>query len=180
MHPTQAKIPLRGVWISPDGECPEPRDPIAMRILLTLGSGAEEPATAADVAAIAADNEVIVIHAGGQRESHMLELGLRNHLPDRDIVSVLTQVVLAGDDRRPSAIAEARSMRTLVASGAVVICAEGGSLPVALDGDGTLHPVEMAIDGGLTAELLGRRLEVDVALTPAELETMGNTLRSAA
>ena len=37
---------------------------------------------------------MIVTHGNG----HMLELALRNALPDRDVVSVLTEVVVAADD----------------------------------------------------------------------------------
>jgi carbamate kinase len=136
---------------------------------------------------------------------HMLELALRNELPDRDVVSVLTEVVVADDDpafgkptkpigpvydkeqaqslrhergwtmgrdgigfRRlvpfpePHAIAEIRSLRVLIGSGALVICAGGGGIPVALDGLGTMEGVEAVVDKDLTAALLARRLDADL------------------
>lgn len=104
-----------------------------MRILLALGGNAllrrGETASAenqrrnvelaaAALAELAAEHELIVTHGNGppypldvlDAESegmvgHMLELALRNALPDRDVVSVLTQVVVAADDpafRKPS------------------------------------------------------------------------------
>ncbi len=166
---------------------------------------------AAALAELAAEHELIVTHGNGpqvgllalQSEAfpgvppypldvldaesegmvgHMLELALRNALPERDVVSVLTEVVVAEDDpafRKPSkpigpaygedeaqrlrfergwkmgrdgggyrrlvpspephAISEIRSLRALVAAGALVICAGGGGIPVAIDGLGTLQ-----------------------------------------
>jgi carbamate kinase len=191
---------------------------------------------AAAIAELAAEHEVVVTHGNGaqvgllalQSEAfpdvpaypldvlgaesegmvgHMLELALRNRLPERDVVSVLTEVVVAGDDpafqaptepigpiydseeaerlrrergwtlgrkgvgyRRlvpspePNAIAEIRSLRTLVGSGALVVCAGGGGIPIALNGDGTMHGVEAVIDKDLTAALLARRLDADLLL----------------
>ncbi|MGN6257067.1 MAG: carbamate kinase [Solirubrobacterales bacterium] len=146
---------------------------------------------------------------------HMLELALRNRLPERDVVSVLTEVVVAGDDpafrkpakpigpvyseeeaqrlrrergwtmgrdgggyRRlvpspePNAIAEIRSLRVLVDSGALVICAGGGGIPIALNGDGTMHGVEAVIDKDLTAALLARRLDADLLLMLTDVDAV--------
>ncbi|HEX6457265.1 MAG TPA: carbamate kinase [Solirubrobacterales bacterium] len=146
---------------------------------------------------------------------HMLELALRNRLPERDVVSVLTEVVVAGDDpafrkptkpigpvysaeeaqrlrldrgwtvgrdgegyRRlvpspePNAIAEIRSLRVLVDSGALVICAGGGGIPIALNGDGTMHGVEAVIDKDLTAALLARRLDVGLLMMLTDVEAV--------
>src|SRR6476646_689161 len=199
---------------------------------------------AAAVATLAAEHELIVTHGNGpqvgllalQNESfadvppypldvldaesegmvgHMLELALRNALPDRDVVRVLTQVVVAEDDpafRRPSkpirpvyderqarelrfergwtigrdggvyrrlvpspeprAIAEIRSLRALVGSGALVVCAGGGGIPVAMDGLGTLHGVEAVIDKDLTAALLARRLDADMLLMLTDVDAV--------
>ena len=164
-----------------------------MRILLALGGNAllrrGEPATApnqernvkaaaAEIAGLAEEHEVVVTHDYGPDAGHMLELALRNELPDRDVVSVLTQVVVAADDpafRRPDpspqphAIAEIRSLRVLVDAGALVICA-GRGIPIALDGLGTMRGVEAVVDEDLTAALLARRLDADllVLLTGAE------------
>jgi len=146
---------------------------------------------------------------------HMLELSLRNELPDRDVVSVLTEVVVAADDpafRRPSkpigpvygaeeaqrlrrdrgwtigrdgdgfrrlvpspqphAIAEIRSLRVLVDSGALVICAGGGGIPIALDGLGTMHGVEAVVDKDLTAALLARRLDADLLVMLTDVDAV--------
>jgi carbamate kinase len=146
---------------------------------------------------------------------HMLELALRNELPERDVVSVLTEVVVATDDpaflkptkpigpiynddqaqklrldrgwamgrddggfRRlvpspePHAIAEIRSLRTLLNAGALVICAGGGSIPVALDGLGTMRGVEAVIDKDLTAALLARRLDADLLVMLTDVDAV--------
>ncbi|HET7417087.1 MAG TPA: carbamate kinase [Solirubrobacterales bacterium] len=146
---------------------------------------------------------------------HMLELALRNRLPERDVVSVLTEVVVAADDpafqrptkpigptypeeeaqrlrrdrgwtlgrdgsgyRRlvpspePNAIAEIRSLRVLVDSGALVICAGGGGIPIALNGDGTMHGVEAVIDKDLTAALLARRLDADLLVMLTDVDAV--------
>ena len=201
-------------------------------------------AAAAALVALAREHEVIVTHGNGpqvgllalQSEAfpevppypldvlgaesegmvgHMLELALRNRLPERDVVSVLTEVIVAGDDpafrkptkpigpvyteeeaqrlrrergwtlgrdgagyRRlvpspePNAIAEIRSLRVLVDSGALVVCAGGGGIPIALNGDGTMHGVEAVIDKDLTAALLARRLDADVLLMLTDVEAV--------
>jgi carbamate kinase len=200
--------------------------------------------TASAIAELAADHEVVVTHGNGpqvgllalQNEAfadvppylldvlgaesegmvgHLLELALRNRLPEHDVVSVLTEVVVAGDDpafgepnkpigpiydaeeaerlrrergwtlgrdgvgyRRlvpspePHAIAEIRSLRTLVGSGALVVCAGGGRIPIALNGDGTMHGVEAVIDKDLTAALLARRLDADLLLMLTDVEAV--------
>jgi carbamate kinase len=201
-------------------------------------------AAAASLAALAVEHELIVTHGNGpqvgllalQNEAfpdvpsypldllgaesegmvgHMLELALRNELPDRDVVSVLTEVVVAGDDpafRRPTkpigpvydseqaqqlrrdrgwtigrdgdgfrrlvpspqphAIAEIRSLRVLVDSGALVICAGGGGIPIALDGLGTMHGVEAVVDKDLTAALLARRLDADLLVMLTDVDSV--------
>jgi carbamate kinase len=146
---------------------------------------------------------------------HMLELALRNALPERDVVSLLTEVVVAADDpafsvpskpigpvydqeqaqrlrlergwtvgrdgagyRRlvpspePHAIAEIRSLRALVDSGALVICAGGGGIPVAMDGLGNMHGVEAVVDKDLTAALLARRLDADLLLMLTDVDAV--------
>lgn len=146
---------------------------------------------------------------------HMLELALRNELPERDVVTVLTQVVVAADDpafinptkpigpvykeararklsrergwaigpdgdgyRRlvpspePHAIAEIRSLRVLVDSGALVVCGGGGGVPVTLDGLGTLRGVEAVIDKDLTAALLARRLDADMLVMLTDVDAV--------
>jgi carbamate kinase len=201
-----------------------------MRILLALGGNAllrrGEPASAPNqrrnvesaaraLARIATEHEVIVTHGNGPQVSQMLELALRNELPERDVVSVLTEVVVAADDpaflkptkpigplyneeqaqklrldrgwaigrdnggfRRlvpspePHAIAEIRSLRALLDSGALVICAGGGGIPVALDGLGTMRGIEAVIDKDLTAALLARRLDADLLVMLTDIDAV--------
>jgi carbamate kinase len=157
-----------------------------MRVLLALGGNAllrrGEAATARHqqrsvdiaamaMAAVAEEHELVLAHRNGPQVGRMLELALRNALPDRDLISVLTQVVVAADDLafrdlvpspEPHAIAEIRSLRVLVGSGALVICAGAGGIPIALDGLGVMHGVEAVVDKDLTAALLARRLDVDL------------------
>jgi carbamate kinase len=144
---------------------------------------------------------------------YMLELALRNALPDRDLVTVLSAVVVSAEDpafgapskpigpvyaaeaarrlaaergwsigpdgdgfRRlvpspePQAIVELRSLRTLIDAGALVICAGGGGIPVALNGDGSMHGVEAVVDKDLTAALLARRLDADVLVLLTDVD----------
>ncbi|HEY8502116.1 MAG TPA: hypothetical protein VIL21_05485 [Solirubrobacterales bacterium] len=148
-----------------------------MRFLLALGGGAFLPpgeaatelnrrrnaeAAATAIAAIAREHELILVHED-KTAAHALELALRNALPGRDVVSVLTQVVVAMDDpAEPQAIAQVRSLRVLLDAGAVVVCAAGASTPVALDGLGTMHEVEAPVAQDLTAALLARRLDAEL------------------
>jgi carbamate kinase len=208
-------MPQRRLWLWADGGSAPIRDPDGMRILAALGGNAllrrGEPAEAAaqrrdvelaarSLAALAADHELVLTHAGGPE----LELALRNELPGRNLITVLTEVVVSSEDpafrapskpigpvypageaqrlaaergwslgadgdgfRRlvpspePGAIAELRSLRTLIDAGALVICA-GGGIPIALDGAGAMRGVEAVIDKDLTAALLARRLDADL------------------
>ena len=69
----------------------------------------------------------------------------------------------------PVAIVEESEIRHLLATGAVVVAAGGGGVPVETGEDGRLFGVEAVIDKDLTASLLARRLEADalVILTEA-------------
>ncbi len=134
---------------------------------------------------------------------YLLVQALRNELPGRAVVSILTQVAVdAGDPAfsRPSKpigpvyseaearalaaahdwaiaadgihfrrvvaspepleIVEADSIELLVGSGAVVVCAGGGGIPVVRDA-GRLRGVEAVIDKDLTAALLAEALGAD-------------------
>lgn len=158
-----------------------------MKILVALGGSAlfpHEPtsapsrhdieAAAAALAEISTGNEVVIVHGGGVHGGQLLELALRNALPERDVVSVLSQVVVEADNplSEPQAIAEVRSLRTLLDSGAVVICAGGSSIPVSLNGTGALHWVEAVIDMDLTAALLARRLDADLLLLLTDVDAV--------
>ena len=177
-------------------------------------------AAARGLAAIAAEHELVITHGNGPQvgllalqnaayeevapypldvlgaESegmvgYMLDLALHNALPDRDVVTVITEVVVDAQDpafeapskpigpahaRRlvpspePRAIVELRSLRTLIDAGALVICAGGGGIPVALDGDGAMRGVEAVVDKDLTAALLARRLEADLLVMLTDVD----------
>jgi len=166
-----------------------------MRILVALGGdaflGRGKDASVANqrrnveqaagaLAELAREHEVIVTGGDGPEVGQMLEPALRNRLPGRDVVSVLTRVVVAPGDPafdhpvprpEPNAIAEIRSLRVLVDSGALVICA-GGGIPIALDGEGTMQEVEAVIDDDLTAALLARRLDADALLMLTDVEAV--------
>lgn len=155
-----------------------------------VGAQQGDVATAATaLAGVAEEHEMVLAHGNGrgglQSESHepvacKLELALRNALPDRDLVTVLSEVVVSADDpafRRlapspePQAILELSSLRTLIDAGVLVICA-GGGIPVTLDGEGTLLGVEAAVDEDLTAALLARRLDADVLVMLTDVDAV--------
>lgn len=145
-----------------------------MRILLALGKSPplrDVEATATVLGKIVAGHEAVITHAYAPPVGHALELALRNALPERDVVSVLTQVVVATPEAsspEPQAITEIRSLRHLLESGALVICAGGNVAPVALDELGTMHELEAEIDPDLTAALLARRLDADLLMMPTD------------
>jgi carbamate kinase len=64
----------------------------------------------------------------------------------------------------PLAIVELRSIQYLLSSGAIVICAGGGGIPVRCDADGALHGVDAVIDKDRTAALLASLLRADLLL----------------
>ncbi len=141
-----------------------------MKILLALGESmprqGDVEAAATTISRVASEHEALITHAYAPAVAHALELALRNALPERDVVSVLTQIVIAPEapSPEPHAIAEIRSLRFLLGSGALVICAGGNSAPVALDGPGTMHELEAEVDPNLTAALLARRLDADLLM----------------
>lgn len=71
---------------------------------------------------------------------------------------------------QPAAIAEIYAIRTLVNSGALVICSGGGGIPVVRDEAGALHGVEAVIDKDLSASLLAQRLDADRLLILTDVE----------
>jgi carbamate kinase len=64
----------------------------------------------------------------------------------------------------PLAVVELHSIRFLVSSGAIVICAGGGGIPVRCDAYGALHGVDAVIDKDRTAALLASLLRADLLL----------------
>lgn len=66
---------------------------------------------------------------------------------------------------QPKAIIEVPAIRALLATGAVVIAAGGGGIPVTRDPDtGRLRGVEAVVDKDLTAALLAEQLDADALL----------------
>jgi carbamate kinase len=62
---------------------------------------------------------------------------------------------------QPRHVIEVNLIRTLLASGAWVICAGGGGIPVALDEYGRLRGVEAVVDKASTAQLLAEEVGAD-------------------
>jgi carbamate kinase len=65
---------------------------------------------------------------------------------------------------QPQRVIETRLIRLLLSSGAVVVCAGGGGVPVIRDERGKLRGVEAVVDKDLTAAVLAEALEADVLL----------------
>jgi carbamate kinase len=61
-------------------------------------------------------------------------------------------------------VVEHKALELLVRSGAVVICAGGGGIPVAVDPDGAIRGVDAVIDKDLSAALVATLLGADVLL----------------
>lgn len=167
--------------------------------LLALQAAAYEGAAPFPLDVLGAESEGMI--------GYMLEQALVNELPDRDVVSLLTQVAIDPADRafehpskpigpvygreqalslaaergfdvapdgaswrrvvpspEPRRILEIEPIRTLLASGAVVICVGGGGVPVARDAHGNLRGVEAVIDKDLAAAMLARDVEAQILL----------------
>jgi carbamate kinase len=65
---------------------------------------------------------------------------------------------------RPQRVVETRLIRLLLSSGAVVVCAGGGGVPVLRNEDGLLQGVEAVVDKDLTTSVLAEALDADVLL----------------
>ncbi len=65
---------------------------------------------------------------------------------------------------RPQRVVETRLIRLLLGSGAVVVCAGGGGVPVIRGEDGRLSGVEAVVDKDLTTSVLAEALDADVLL----------------
>lgn len=65
---------------------------------------------------------------------------------------------------QPLRIVELSAIKTLVDSGALVVCTGGGGIPVSEDEHGSLTGVEAVIDKDLAGELLARSLDADYLL----------------
>jgi len=65
---------------------------------------------------------------------------------------------------KPQRVIETRMIRLLMLSGALVVCAGGGGVPVIRNERGKLRGVEAVVDKDLTAAVLAEALEADVLL----------------
>jgi carbamate kinase len=65
---------------------------------------------------------------------------------------------------RPQRVVETRLIRLLLESGAVVVCAGGGGVPVIRDDAGQLRGVEAVVDKDLTSAVLAEALDADMLL----------------
>lgn len=138
---------------------------------------------------------------------YWIERELAGHLPGRDVVTLLTRVLvdpadpafarptkpigplydeaqarrLAGErgwsiarehggwrrvvaSPEPRELPVRRSVETLLESGATVVCAGGGGIPVARGPDGRTSGVEAVVDKDLCSALLARQLAADALL----------------
>ncbi len=168
-----------------------------MRILVALGGNAlprgseraDPSAQAADaelaarlLAEIAAESE-LVISNGSDTEVGVpaLVLALRNALPERELLTVLTEVVVDSADPsaapaggspaspEPHAIVALRSLRILIDAGVLLVCAYG-SVPATVQPGGTMRGVETVVDEDLTASLLARRLDADLLMMLTDVD----------
>lgn len=196
------------------------------------------------IATLTNDHQVIVVHGNGpqvgllalQAEAYrqvqpypldvlnaetegmigyLIEQELRNQLPDRQIVTLLTQVEVEANDpafthptkpigptytqteaerlsagrgwtiapdgnayRRvvpspePRRIIELPTIELLVQTGAIVICAGGGGIPVVVTRKGSIHGVEAVIDKDLAAALLATDLQADALLLLTDVDAV--------
>ncbi|CAM3184227.1 carbamate kinase [Nocardioides dubius] len=78
---------------------------------------------------------------------------------------------------QPREVVETDLIRLLLDSGAIVVCAGGGGVPVVRDGADRLHGVEAVVDKDLTGAVLARALDADALLVltdvPAVLRDYG-------
>lgn len=78
---------------------------------------------------------------------------------------------------RPQRVVETRLIRLLLESGAVVVCAGGGGVPVIRDEAGLLRGIEAVVDKDLTSAVLAEALDADVLMVltdvPAVMEHFG-------
>lgn len=65
---------------------------------------------------------------------------------------------------KPRRVVETRLIRLLLTSGAVVVCAGGGGVPVIRNEQGHLEGVEAVVDKDLTSSVLAEALEADALL----------------
>jgi carbamate kinase len=73
---------------------------------------------------------------------------------------------------RPQRVVETRLIRLLLESGAVVVCAGGGGVPVVRDAAGHLQGVEAVVDKDLTSAVLAEALDADVLMVLTDVPSV--------
>jgi len=73
---------------------------------------------------------------------------------------------------RPQRVVETPLIRLLLDSGAVVVCAGGGGVPVVRDEHGDLQGVEAVVDKDLTSAVLAEALDADVLLVLTDVSAV--------
>jgi carbamate kinase len=72
----------------------------------------------------------------------------------------------------PLELVELPLIRVLLDSGALVVCAGGGGIPVVADASGALRGVEAVVDKDLTATLLARAVDADALLLLTDVDAV--------
>jgi carbamate kinase len=110
------------------------------------------------IADLAADHDVVVTHGSGLpgMVAYLLEQGLDDALPGRDIATLRLQGVVDAT--------ELHTIRSLVAQGVLVICAGGGGAAVVVDAAAAAADVEAVVDRDLAAALLAACLGAEALL----------------
>ena len=72
----------------------------------------------------------------------------------------------------PTAIVELATIRLLVDTGVLVVCAGGGGIPVAVDRDGRLRGVEAVVDKDRAAALLAEGLQAQALLLLTDVDAV--------
>jgi carbamate kinase len=79
----------------------------------------------------------------------------------------------------PVELVELDMIKLLAGSGVIVVCADGGGIPVVRDDAGALRGVEAVVDKDLTAALLARDLAADALLILTDVDAVdGNQVPS--
>jgi carbamate kinase len=188
------------------------------QVVVTHGNGPQVGLLALQAAAYSAVQPYPLDVLNAETEGmigYLIEQQLRNHLPDRQVVTLLTQVEVAADDpafahptkpigplytkveadqlateqkwtiaadgdayRRvvpspePHRILELPTIQLLVQTGALVICAGGGGIPVVINPIGGIQGVEAVLDKDLAAALLAIALNADVLLLLTDVDAV--------
>jgi hypothetical protein len=127
-----------------------------MRILLAPSS--DEAETLTVLTKLLPSNELAVVHSDQDDDS--LGLAVHNALPGQEVVTLPVRVVVdAEEPTLPRAILGLHSLRTLIASKILVICAFNRTRPVAIGKTGKMEPIEAKVAAEPAFELLARRLD---------------------